>query len=65
MAWDHQNKRDRGKKSFAMNGATLLEIAEALGHKTLAMVKIYAHLCDSHKDNLVSQMNAKIFGETR
>ena len=50
---------------LAMNGATLLEIAEALGHKTLAMVKIYAHLCDSHKDKLVSQMNIKIFGETR
>ncbi len=47
---------------LAMNGATLLEIAEALGHKTLACVKIYAHLCDSHKDKVVSQMNAKIFG---
>jgi len=29
---------------LAMNGASLLEIAEALGHKTLAMVKRYAHL---------------------
>ncbi len=48
---------------LAMNGATLLEVAEALGHKTLACVKIYAHLCDSHKDKVVSQMNAKIFGE--
>jgi len=27
-----------------MNGASLAEIAEVLGHKTLQMVKRYAHL---------------------
>src|SRR5207249_4498855 len=29
---------------LAMNGASLMEIAEVLGHKTLAIVKRYAHL---------------------
>jgi integrase len=49
---------------LAMNGATLMEIAEVLGHKTLAMVKRYAHLSDSHKDKVVSDMNAVIFRES-
>lgn len=33
---------------LAMSGATLAEIAAALGHRTLAMVKRYAHLTESH-----------------
>lgn len=32
---------------LAMDGATLLEIADVLGHKTLAMVKRYSHLSGS------------------
>lgn len=47
---------------LAMNGASLAEIAEVLGHKTLAMVKRYAHLSDGHVSNVVSSMNSKIFG---
>jgi integrase len=47
---------------LCMNGASLAEIAEVLGHKTLAMVKRYAHLSDSHTANVVSRMNEKIFG---
>lgn len=47
---------------LAMNGASLAEIAEVLGHKTLAMVKRYAHLSDSHTANVVSRMNEKLFG---
>ncbi|WP_020564572.1 tyrosine-type recombinase/integrase [Methylosarcina fibrata] len=47
---------------LAMNGASLAEIAEILGHKTLAMVKRYAHLSDGHVSNVVASMNAKIFG---
>ena len=47
---------------LAMNGASLAEIAEVLGHKTLAMVKRYAHLSDGHVSSVVSSMNAKIFG---
>lgn len=45
-----------------MSGASLAEIAEVLGHKTLAMVKRYSHLSESHASNVVSRMNEKIFG---
>ncbi len=47
---------------LAMNGASLLEIAEVLGHKTLQMVKRYSHLAESHTANVVADMNKKIFG---
>tara|TARA_R110000824_G_scaffold318073_1_gene505215 strand:- start:40885 stop:41946 length:1062 start_codon:yes stop_codon:yes gene_type:complete len=46
---------------LAMNGATLAEIAEVLGHKTLQMVKRYAHLSEAHTSKIVSKMNEKIF----
>ena len=47
---------------LAMNGASLAEIAEILGHKTLQMVKRYAHLSDAHTSKVVAKMNAAIFG---
>jgi integrase len=50
---------------LAMNGATLAEIAEVLGHKTLQMVKRYAHLSEAHTHKVVASMNEKIFGEAR
>ena len=43
---------------LAMNGASLAEIAEILGHKTLAMVK----RSEGHVSNVVASMNQKIFG---
>lgn len=46
---------------LAMNGASLAEIAEVLGHKTLSMVKRYAHLSDGHISRVVAAMNEKIF----
>lgn len=49
---------------LAMNGATLTEIAEVLGHKTLAMVKRYSHLSEQHTAKVVSAMNETIFGES-
>jgi integrase len=48
---------------LAMNGATLAEIAEVLGHKTLQMVKRYAHLSEAHTSKVVASMNEKIFSE--
>ena len=42
---------------LAMSGASLSEIAEILGHKTLAMVKRYAHLSDTHKHAVIDRMN--------
>jgi integrase len=47
---------------LAMNGASLAEIAEVLGHKTLQMVKRYAHLSEGHTARVVASMNTKIFG---
>ena len=46
---------------LAMNGATTIEIAAVLGHKTLQMVKRYSHLGNSHTSRVVSSMNDKIF----
>jgi site-specific recombinase XerD len=47
---------------LAMNGASLAEISEVLGHKTLAMVKRYSHLSQAHTARVVESMNTKIFG---
>jgi integrase len=45
-----------------MNGASLAEIAEVLGHKTLQMVKRYAHLSEVHTTGVVERMNKAVFG---
>lgn len=47
---------------LAMNGASMVEIADVLGHKTLSMVKRYAHLSEAHTASVVASMNEKIFG---
>jgi site-specific recombinase XerD len=44
-----------------MHGASLVEIAEVLGHKTLQMVKRYAHLAEAHTAQVVARMTASIF----
>jgi integrase len=44
------------------SGATIAQLAELLGHKTLQMVKRYAHLSASSGAQLISQMNAAVFG---
>lgn len=44
---------------LAKNGATLLEIANHLGHKTLTMVMQYAHLCVEHK----AALTERVFGD--
>ncbi len=46
---------------LAMNGASASEIAAVLGHRTLAMVKRYAHLSDGHVGGVIERMNEKIF----
>lgn len=47
---------------LAMSGATTPEIAAVLGHRTLAMVKRYAHLSDQHTGTVVERMTRKYFG---
>ena len=49
---------------LAMNGASLIEIAGILGHKTLQMVKRYSHLSEDHKAAVLEKMNLKVFGKT-
>lgn len=44
---------------LAMSGATLAELAEAMGHKTLAMVKRYAHMTQGHTASVVARMTEK------
>lgn len=46
---------------LAMNGASLIEIAAVLGHRTLTMVKRYSHVGESHTQKVVASMNDKIF----
>lgn len=46
---------------LAMNGASQLEIAEVLGHRTLQMVKRYAHLSESHVKGLLENLDERLF----
>ena len=46
---------------LAMGRCSPLEIAEVLGHKSLAMVKRYAHLWEDHTKSVVERMNASLF----
>ena len=44
---------------LAQNNATLLEIADVLGHRNMAMTRRYSHLATAHKSNLIG----RIFGD--
>ncbi len=46
---------------LAMSGATVPEIAAVLGHRTLQMVKRYAHLSDQHTGAVIERMTRKYF----
>ncbi|WP_373533073.1 tyrosine-type recombinase/integrase [Vampirovibrio sp.] len=48
---------------LAMNGASLLEIADILGHKTLSMVKRYSHLTEGHTSSVIERMAQQHFSE--
>ena len=41
---------------LAAGGVSLLEIADTLGHRTLAMVKRYSHLTQAHKVAAIETM---------
>ena len=47
---------------LAMSGASPGEIAEILGHKTLHMVKRYAHLSESHTRSVLERTMDKVLG---
>lgn len=58
----HDN-RHTAASYLAMNGATLLELSQILGHKTLSMVKRYAHLTEQHLHTVVERMNKAFLSE--
>lgn len=41
---------------LAQSGASLLEIADVLGHKQISVTKRYAHLCINHKSKLINKV---------
>jgi integrase len=45
---------------LAMSGASLLDIAEILGHKSLSMTRRYAHLTQSHLHEAVERLSQAI-----
>jgi integrase len=47
---------------LAMSGASLMDIAAILGHKTLAMVKRYSHLSEQHTAAALDRMAEKFLG---
>ena len=48
---------------MAMDGRSLAEIKEALGHRTLTMVQRYAHLSESHVQSAMEQTALKMLGD--
>lgn len=48
---------------LAMSGASLLELADTLGHKTLSMVKRYSHLTEGHTAAVLERMAQAHFYE--
>jgi integrase len=45
---------------LAQSGASLLEIADVLGHKQISVTKRYAHLCIEHKSSLINRVMGDI-----
>lgn len=48
--------RHSAASHLAQNGATLLEIADLLGHRQLSMTKRYSHLASGHRAALVNRV---------
>jgi integrase len=47
---------------LTMNGASLAEVAEALGHRTLVMAKRYSHQTSDHTRGVMERMAEKFLG---
>jgi integrase len=46
---------------LAMSGATLRDLSDFLGHRTLEQVKRYSHLTEEHTSKVVDRMTSHIF----
>ena len=55
--------RHTASTRLAESGATPLDIAAILGHKTLQMVQRYTHISDDHLADVLSKMNKELFSE--
>lgn len=53
--------RHSAASALLMSGASLGEIADVLGHRTLQMVQRYSHIADDHRAKVVAKMNQGIF----
>jgi integrase len=62
-AFKFHDLRHTAASYLAMSGATSRDIAEVLGHKSLAMVKRYAHLSKDHLIAIMTQMNIRLDGD--
>ena len=45
---------------LAMNGASLLEISDVLGHRQISMTQRYSHLCTNHKARLINKVMSNL-----
>lgn len=57
----HDNRHSCASELLA-DGASLAQIAEILGHKTLQMVKRYAHLSEGNIGNALERLDKRVFG---
>jgi len=55
----HDMRHDTAS-TLARDGKTLKEIAEVLGHKSLASTDRYTHLCTEHKSQLLNDTMSKV-----
>ena len=51
--------------NLAMNGASLRDIGEILGHKTPAMTQRYSHLTEKYTTKVLKELNDKQFSEVQ
>lgn len=58
----HDLRHDFASQLLA-SGASLAQLSEVMGHKTLQMIKRYAHLCHSQATDVVARMNKAMFME--
>lgn len=58
----YHDLRHTAASYLAMSGATLGEISEILGHKTLQMVKRYSHFTVGHNASVLERMTNKMLG---
>lgn len=54
------SRQESAASHLLMNGASLKDVQELLGHKTIEMTMCYAHLSQEHKRNAVNMLNGLI-----